>query len=168
MLIVRIVQIKSAELAPVEVERIAVTKLGGGGRAAPRRLAGDLDQSLSLLDAHGEEGAGALREILRLYTDSNDRQTTRQIEGLRKVRSAPVIRRVKTPGPITFARGLEITVDLDEAAFEGTGAFILGAVLEQFFTKYVSLNSFTETIIRTQQRGEIMRWPTQMGKRQII
>ena len=123
---------------------------------------------LSLLDAHGEEGAGALREILRLYTDSNDRQTARQIEGLRKVRSAPVIRRVKTPGPIAFARGLEITVEFDEAAYEGTGVFILGAVLEQFFAKYVSLNSFTETVVRTQQRGEIMRWPTQMGKRQII
>ena len=123
---------------------------------------------LSLLDAKGEEGAGALREILRLYADSDDRQTAKQIEGLRKVRSGAVIRRVKTPGPITFARGLEITVDLDETAFEGTGVFILGAVLEQFFSKYVSLNSFTETIIRTQQRGEIMRWPAQMGRRQII
>lgn len=123
---------------------------------------------LSLLDAKGEEGAGALREILRLYADSDDRQTAKQIEGLRKVRSGAVIRRVKTPGPITFARGLEITVDLDETAFEGTGVFILGAVLEQFFAKYVSLNSFTETIIRTQQRGEIMRWPAQMGRRQII
>ena len=123
---------------------------------------------LSLLDAKGEEGAVALREILRLYADSNDRQTLKQIEGLRKIRSGAVIRRVKTPGPITFARGLEITVELDESAFEGTGVFILGAVLEQFFGKYVSLNSFTETIIRTQQRGEIMRWPAQMGRRQII
>ena len=123
---------------------------------------------LSLLDAKGEEGAVALREILRLYADSNDRQTLKQIEGLRKIRSGAVIRRVKTPGPITFARGLEITVELDESAFEGTGVFILGAVLEQFFGKYVSLNSFTETSIRTQQRGEIMRWPAQMGRRQII
>jgi len=72
------------------------------------------------------------------------------------------------PGPITFARGLEITVTFDETAFEGTGVFILGAVLEQFFAKYVSLNSFTETVIKTQQRGEIIRWPPMMGKRPII
>ena len=57
---------------------------------------------------------------------------------------------------------------LTEYAFEGTGVFILGAALEQFFAKYVSLNSFTETVIRTQQRGEIMRWPAQLGRRQII
>ncbi|MGH7978962.1 MAG: type VI secretion system baseplate subunit TssF, partial [Limisphaerales bacterium] len=71
-------------------------------------------------------------------------------------------------GSVAFARGLEITLTFDEIAFEGTGAFLLGAVLEQFFAKYVTLNSFTETVVRTQQRGEIMRWPAQIGKRQII
>ncbi len=123
---------------------------------------------LSLLDARGEDGAVALREILKLYTDPSDRQIAKQIEGLLSVRSSPVVRRVKTPGPITFARGLEIVLNFDEPAYEGTGVFLLGGVLEQFFAKYVSLNSFTETIIKTQQRGEIMRWPAQMGKRQII
>jgi type VI secretion system protein ImpG len=123
---------------------------------------------LSLIEGKGEEGVTSLREVLRLYSDANDRQVSRQIEGLLKVQSRPIVRRVQTPGPITFARGLEITLTFDEAAFEGTGVFILGAVLEQFFAKYVSLNSFTETVIRTQQRGEIMRWPSQMGRRQII
>ncbi len=123
---------------------------------------------LSLIDSKGDEGAGGLREILKLYSDSNDRQTLKQIDGLRSVKATPVVRRVPAPGPITFARGLEITVNFDETAFEGTGVFILGSVLEQFFARYVSLNSFTETIIRTQQRGEITRWTAQVGKRQII
>ncbi len=122
----------------------------------------------SLIDSKNGDGVAALREILRLYADANDRQTLRQIEGLLKVQSRPIVRRVQTPGPITFARGLEITLTFDENAFEGTGAFLLGAVMEQFFAKYVSLNSFTETVVRTQQRGEIMRWPAQIGKRQII
>jgi type VI secretion system protein ImpG len=123
---------------------------------------------LSLLDSKGQEGAGALRDILRLYTEANDSQAAKQIEGLLSVHSRPVIRRVRTPGPITFARGLEITVAFDELAFEGTGVFILGAVLEQFFAKYVSLNSFTETVIKTQQRAQIMVWPAQVGRRQIL
>ena len=124
---------------------------------------------LSLIEEKGgEEGAAPLREILRLYTEGNDRQTSKQIEGVRTARASPVVRRVPVPGPITFARGLEIVLTLDETAFEGTGVFILGSVLEQFFAKYVSVNSFTETIIRTQQRGEIMRWPAQIGKRQIL
>lgn len=123
---------------------------------------------LSLLDSSGDDGAVALREILKLYTEGNERQTIKQIEGLRTVRCSPIVRRVKAPGPITFARGLEIAVTFEENAFEGTGVFILGAVLEQFFTKYVSLNSFTETVIRTQQRGEIIRWPAMVGRRPII
>jgi len=124
---------------------------------------------LTLVDsAKGDEGAAGLRELLTLYIEENDRLALRQIEGLLTVKSKPVVRRVTAPGPISFARGLEITLTFDEAAFEGTGVFILGAVLEQFFAKYVSLNSFTETVVRTKQRGEIIRWPTRMGIRQIL
>jgi type VI secretion system protein ImpG len=123
---------------------------------------------VSLLDAKDDQGAVAFREVLKLYTDSNDRHNLKQIEGLRSIRTLPIVRRVNSPGPITFARGLEITVTFDELAFEGTGVFVLGAVLEQFFAKYVSLNSFTETVIRTQQRGEIIRWPAMVGRRPII
>ena len=124
---------------------------------------------LTLVDsAKGDEGAAGLRDLLKLYIEENDRLSARQIEGLLTVKSKPVVRRVAAPGPISFARGLEITLTFDEAAFEGTGVFILGAVLEQFFAKYVSLNSFTETVVRTKQRGEIIRWPTRMGIRQIL
>ncbi|HTV42653.1 MAG TPA: type VI secretion system baseplate subunit TssF [Candidatus Sulfotelmatobacter sp.] len=122
----------------------------------------------SLVDSKSGDGVASLREILRLYADANDRQTLRQIEGLTRVQSRAIVRRVPSTGSIAFARGLEITLTFDEIAFEGTGAFLLGAVLEQFFAKYVTINSFTETVVRTQQRGEIMRWPAQIGKRPII
>lgn len=138
------------------------------GRFAWRLISHLSLNHLSLADTDTDTGAEGLREILRLYADPNDRQTLKQIDGLRNVRYQPIIRRVDMSGPITFARGLEITVLFDESAFEGQGVFVLGTVLEQFFTKYVSLNSFTETVIATQQRKEIMRWPAQMGKRQIL
>lgn len=138
------------------------------GRFAWRLISHLSLNHLSLVDNNSETGAEGLREILRLYVDPNDRQALKQVDGLRSVRSRPIIRRVETPGPITFARGEEITVLFDETAFEGQGVFVLGAVLEQFFARYVSLNSFTETVVITQQRKEIMRWPAQMGRRQIL
>ena len=58
-------------------------------------------------------------------------------------------------------------VTCDEAAFEGTGIFLLGAVLEQFFARYASINSFTETVLSSVDRGEVMRWPARIGRRQI-
>jgi len=93
---------------------------------------------------------------------------SKQIEGVRNIRTTPLVRRLDVPGPITFARGLEINIHFDEAAFEGQGVFVLGAVLERFFAKYVSLNSFTETVLSSQQRKEIMRWPARIGKQAML
>jgi len=122
---------------------------------------------LSLLDAKDGQGAVALRDLLKLYVNPNDVFTLRQIDGIRSAVSKPIVRRVASTGPLTFARGLEIRVAMDEEAFEGSGIFILGAVLAEFFARYVSLNSFTETVIISQRRGEVMRWPNLIGKRQI-
>ncbi len=123
---------------------------------------------LSLQDTSPERGAEGLRELLRLYVDPNDREMLKEIDGIRSVRFQAIVRRAPVPGPITFARGLEITLVMDETSYEGQGVFVLGAVLEQFFAKYVALNSFTETVITTQQRKEIMRWPIQMGRQPML
>jgi type VI secretion system protein ImpG len=57
---------------------------------------------------------------------------------------------------------------VDESAFEGASAYLLGAVLERFFAKYVSLNAFSETVLKSIQRKEIMRWPARLGRRPLI
>lgn len=122
---------------------------------------------LSLTDADGH-GAGALRQMLSLYSDSSELAVRKQIEGVRSVTSAPIVRRLSGAGPVTFGRGIEVAVTCDEAAFQGTGVFLLGAVLSRFFSKYVSINSFTETVLKTSQRGEIMRFPSELGRRAAL
>ena len=131
------------------------------------RLISQLSLNYLSLSEQGQ-GAGALRELLRLYGDSNDAALQLQIEGLREVSSKAVTRRLPMPGPIVFGRGLEITLEFDENAFRGTGVFLLGAVLERFLARYVSINSFTETVIRTTERGEIMRWKAKPGRRPTL
>ena len=123
---------------------------------------------LSLVDSDSRKGAAALRELLGLYSDISRPDIRKQIEGVRSIRSTPVTRRLPISGPMVFGRGIEIEVNFDEAAFEGTGVFLLGAVLESFFAKYVSINSFTETTMRTVDRGEIMRWPVRIGQRHTL
>ncbi len=118
---------------------------------------------LSLVDNDPEQGALALREMLSLYCHETDTASQRQIEGVRSIKVERVTRRLPTQGPITFGRGLQITLLLDDTMFEGVGPFLLGAVLEYFFTQYASVNTFTETIIKTISRGEIMRWPVKSG-----
>ena len=123
---------------------------------------------LSLADSDAHQGAVALRELLALYGDLADSAVRKQIEGVGSIRATPITRRAPIPGPIAFARGLEVAVTLDESAFEGVGLFTLGAVLEQFFAKYASINSFTETVVRSTERGEIMRWPARIGRRHTL
>ena len=123
---------------------------------------------LSLINNNNHEGATALRSLLSLYGDNSDAGFRKQIEGVLSIQSKPVVRRINTAGPIVFGRGLEITLTVDEAAFEGSGVFLLGMVLEQFFAHYVSINSFTETVLTTSDRGEIMRWPTRLGQRHLL
>lgn len=123
---------------------------------------------LSLVQTTPEEGAAALRDLLELYAASADQTARRQIEGIRSVRVGRVVRRLRAPGPLAFGRGLEITVHLDELAFEGASAFLLGSVLDRYFARHVSINSFTETVLRSENRGEINRWGQQWGARPTL
>jgi len=160
--------------APVEGE---IRCLAGPTPPKPSHIEGEIAwravshlalNYLSLTDQDAQEGASALRDLLRLYGDARDPAIRKQIDGVKSITYRPITRRVAVAGPISFARGLEVTATLDEEAFEGGSAFLLGAVLERFFAKYVSINSFTETVVRTVDRGQIMRWQAKVGQRHIL
>jgi type VI secretion system protein ImpG len=123
---------------------------------------------LSLADSDRTHGAAALRELLRLYVPSTVSLAARQLEGLLSVESHPVVRRIPGAGPMAMGRGLEISLSMDESAFGGAGGILLAAVLDRFFAKYVSINAFTETVLRSPERGEVMRWPMQIGQRPLL
>lgn len=119
-----------------------------------------------------QRGAGhngeALREMLSLFADLADSATERRIRGIKSVDSRPVVRRFPQRAGTGAARGLEITIMLDEKAFEGSGVFLLGAILDRFLAEYAAMNHFTQTVIRTVERGEVMRWPPRAGARRIL
>ena len=72
---------------------------------------------LSLSD--NEEGADALREILRLYDLSDSPEVQNLLDGIISVKSRRVVGRA--PGlPGAFCRGLEVQLVLDENKFQGS------------------------------------------------
>lgn len=123
---------------------------------------------LSITDADRGKGAEALRELLGLYAPLGDVNQEKQMEGLISLSSRPIVRRLTDEVLSTAVRGTELQISFEESFFEGSGVYLLGAVLERFFAKYVSLNSFTETVLHSQQRGEIARWPARTGTRRLI
>ena len=123
---------------------------------------------LSLLDANASDGATALREMLQLYAASADDSTKKQIDGLRSIRARRSVRRLPLPGPLAYGRGIEIELEVDELAFQGGSAFLFGSVMERFFARHVSINSFTETVLRSLGRGHVMRWVPRCGERPVL
>ena len=159
--------------APVEKIRC----VAGPTRPMPSRADGDVAwrlisqlslNYLSIVEAKDGKGAAALQDMLSLYADMRDSSVQKQIEGINSVSSRTITRRIPTHGPITYGRGLEIVVTCDDSAYEGTGTFLLSAVLDEFFSRYASVNSFTETVVVTPDRGEVMRWSARLGRRQIL
>lgn len=137
--------------------------------SAPWRLISHLSLNyLSLLDSSEIERGSAMREMLGLYANLSDPARRKQIEGLLGCVGKSVVRRMPVAGPISFGRGLQIEVTMDDSAFEGIGVFLLGAVLERFFAKYTSINSFTETLVTSSERGPVMKWPARSGIRHVL
>jgi type VI secretion system protein ImpG len=118
----------------------------------------------------GKESLEALREILRLYSFSDAPATHKQVQGIRQMSTRRVVRRVGPHDWRGFCQGTEITLEFDEDLYVGTGAFLLGAVLQQFFALYASVNSFTQLVmVRTAQReGEWKRWPPLAGYQPVV
>ena len=123
---------------------------------------------LTLTDSSSEQGASALRELLSLYSRLGAAGADAQIDAVQKLSVRAVDRRVPSRGPIVFGRGARLELEVDEVPFAGVSPWLLGAVLEQFFSRHVSVNSFTEFALRTVQRGLIGTWIPRIGRRPSV
>jgi type VI secretion system protein ImpG len=132
------------------------------------RLISHLSLNYLSIAENPEHGADILRELVGIYVPAGDRVLAKQLEGITSISSRPIVRRLSDEVLSTAVRGIEITLTFDESFFEGSSAYLMGAVLERFFRKYVTINSFTETVLRTQQRGEIARWQPAAGLGRMI
>ncbi|MDP0927900.1 type VI secretion system baseplate subunit TssF [Paracoccus onubensis] len=119
-------------------------------------------------DRYGRDGAASLREILTLFVDLSDSVTEAQIDGLVELKVRPITRSLRRAEGYFPARGLEIAVTFDETGFEGSGVILLAAVLDRFFAEYVTINSFTQMVTISKQRGLIKRWPPRTGTGPLI
>jgi len=110
-------------------------------------------------------GEAALKEILKLYDFENSSSTRQQIEGIVSLNSGHVTKRVGQ----AFCRGVQVTLELDEDKFVGAGHFLFASVLERFFAQYVSVNSFSQLIVKTLQQKEILKkWDPRNGNQVLL
>jgi type VI secretion system protein ImpG len=156
---------------------IRVDALRGPTRPVTRRPVGELGWSLvshltlnhlSLIGESPERAASALRTMLGLYAPPEDVGWTRQADGVRSLAARTVVRRLPFKGPVGFGTGVEIVLELDELAYQGSSAFLFASVLECFFARHAAINSFTQLTLRTAQRGQLKVWPPRIGLRETV
>ena len=123
---------------------------------------------LSLLDTEGGEAAHALRDLLSRFPQGEEPAVRRQIESLQQISTRAVVRRHPSPGPIAFARGIEVSLSVDELGHQGGSAHLFGAALHHYLARHASMNSFVETSLVSLTRGEIMRWAPSHGRRAVL
>ncbi|HSB36847.1 MAG TPA: type VI secretion system baseplate subunit TssF, partial [Thermoanaerobaculia bacterium] len=119
-------------------------------------------------EREGEKAPEALREILRLYDFADSSATRQQIAGITRLSSRRVVRSLSDIHP-GFVRGLEVSLELDEQNFVGSGIFLFASVLERFLALYASVNSFSQLLVSVKQReGVLKRWPPRSGDQIVL
>lgn len=159
--------------APVDTVRFVAGPTRPAPALAEREMTWRLISHLGLnyltfTDLDPNQGAAALREMLSLYAKLGAPGNDSQIAAISRVNARPVNRRVPLPGPIVFGRGVRIGLEIDESPLAGTSPWTLGAVLEQFFSRHVAINGFTELDLTSLQRGHIAAWAPRIGRRPTV
>lgn len=121
---------------------------------------------LSLVE--GSDGPEALQEVLKLYDFADSSVTRQMIAGIARVAARRVLRPVGSV-PVTYVRGLEVSVEFDEARYIGSGVFLFASVLERFLGLYASINSFSQLVASVRQReGVLKRWLPRSGEQIVL
>jgi len=138
------------------------------GRSAVWKLISHLSLNyLSIVDDNGT-GTQAFRELLNLYNFSQSAVMRKQIAGIVKISSQPTLAKWVTCGQMSFVRGIEIILELDEEAFDGS-VYLFSSIIERFLALYAAINSFTKVVVRTQQSEHIFKtWPPRSGKTVLL
>ncbi len=123
---------------------------------------------LSIAGEDPQRAAASLRSLLIHHGAADDAGWRKQVEGLRAVSAQPVTRRLPMPGPLAYGLGVAIEVTVDELAFQGGSAFLMGCVLERFLARQASINSFTQLRLIAPGRGTLMTWPPRVGSAALI
>jgi len=117
----------------------------------------------------GEQGAQALREILRLHDLRDSAESRAALSALLSVDATPGVARLPGGRPGAFVRGLEVTLTFDPQAWQPGGLYLMAAVLERFLALQATVNAFVRTSVALRGRpGLVARFPPRSGTRTLL
>lgn len=108
-----------------------------------------------------------LSTLLELYVFPDNRSggtTTanlKRISGIESIRITPSEQMVDG----IVLKGREVSIKVRQDHFAGAGdLFLFGCLLDSFFGRYASMNTYTRLVINESMRGGSIQWPTRLGR----
>ena len=114
-------------------------------------------------------GLDVVREMLSLYDHQDASASRAVIERLVEVSGAPATARAPAGGRIAFVGGTDLTLEFEDRRLSGSGAYLLGSVLEAVFASLAAVNAFSRTRLRLKGDRKVWRqWPARTGTKPLI
>lgn len=123
---------------------------------------------LSLQNQENGTTASQLKDLLSVFSSKDNDLLRKQIDAIVRVRTEAIHKIIRHMGCASPVRGVLLTIVLDEALLGGVHPFLFGSILNHYFSRLVSLNSFIQLQLETVQQGKIACWPVLLGSRKLI
>jgi type VI secretion system protein ImpG len=114
--------------------------------------------ALQLLPLFRENPAAAirLREVIGHWNPNPSAESSVLVASIVESTARQVLEEVWIGANRCFARGVEVTVDMNEAALPGQCVFLYASILEHFLSWSSSLNCFTRLVVRSAETGNVL------------
>ena len=138
------------------------------GRANLWRLISHLSLNHVSVASNGA-ASDIVREMLALYDKADASSSRTLIDRLVDVTAAQSIARAPGGGRIAFTSGTNITLEFEDSRLSGSGAFMLGAVLDALLSGLSAINAFSRVQLKLKsEKGLWHVWQARTGTRPLI
>lgn len=125
--------------------------------------------SLNYLSLSQEKDAvELLKEMLKLYNFKDTTENHQLIDSLVSVHCKRITARSSNGMQEAFCQGVEVVVQFNEISHLEGEQYLFFQILEQFFARYTTINSFTRLIVASIQKGILYQWLPRAGSKTLL
>ncbi|MBX2807693.1 MAG: type VI secretion system baseplate subunit TssF [Cellvibrionaceae bacterium] len=124
---------------------------------------------LSLQHFCNAEGLSNLKKTLSLYNVNDSKDVYSLINGVVNLETDVITSRIIDKGRSAFCQGTRFVLTCDESFYTGNSLYLFGLVLNEFFSQFCAINTFTQLSIKTTKNRRVkFEWPSRIGCQPLV
>lgn len=110
-----------------------------------------------------------MKELLALHEYQPSTASRILMERLKAIRTQPATARAPAGGHIAFVSGIDAEVEMEDRRLSGSGAFLLGTVIDRLFASMAAVNAFSRVrLMLSGDKEAWQQWPARTGTRNLL